>query len=375
LSRTSIIAIDKILAYLSLSQSEAYAYSVVATPLTVRDVVQANDPNYEVTLLGDGYLIASAKPWNDLGEQYSSNKRLQRDAQVVRASRDGFTTTRRGTVFDKNGWMKFWSPPPTSLFVYFYLHRQADTRLISQGNVNASTDPSDLKWEWKAKDTMSFWVHAHYPTLTGWKDSWDEIVPIAGGSAFTSSTASDLDRPGWSGGGWYSGRWFTGDRPNRWSEAYADTNSKNIHPGTPGYHGIRKYWDVRNADKAKNTKVTTSLGIEVRRKPNSPVRTTSNIPGMGSPGAYAKGSSRNGFGSGMFRTDDNFATAAAGAPEVSAVSRAEVFYQRPRKFNDRPDGRVEYSNLFNPYWDVHLVNPKAERSTGWTVRKTVPILP
>ena len=377
LARVSIPVIDKVIGALSISQSVAYRASYVAAPLTAREVVLANDPNYQVTLIvGNGYLASNSAQWNSVGEEFSSNQRLQRQADVIVASRDGFTTTRRGTVFANNGWLRVPSLPPVSFFFNTYLHRQADTRLISQGDVSASTDPSDLQWEWKAKDTMSLWVTLHYYSCwrtglfsfdCGWKDSWDEVpVPIAYGSAFTSTTSSDID---------FGNRWFTGDRPNSFMEGMADWNVVNIHPATPGYNGVRKYWDIQNADQGLNTNVTTDLGIEVRRNPASPVRTSSNIPGMGSANPYVTGNTRNGFGPGMFRADDNFANTLGGQPEVSAVSHAQIFYQRPRKFNDRPDGRTEYSNLFNPYWDVHLTNPRTERRNGWLARKTAPILP
>lgn len=39
---------------------------------------------------------------------------------------------------------------------------------------------------------------------------------------------------------------------------------------------------------------------------------------------------------------------------VAALSRAEVFFERP---DDRADGRSERGNLFDPYWRVRLVTP------------------
>lgn len=365
LARGLIIGIDGILTILTNAQTVAYNFSYGATPLTVREVVRANDPNYQVTFLGNGYEVVNGRQWNDLSEQYQSNRRHERNANVVRASRDGFTTDRRGRAFGGDGWLTLPSLPPVSWLINWHFHRQADTRLVSRGNVNSRREPSDLEWEWKAKDTLSLWVSVRSWSLRrGWRTTWTEIVPIAGGSALTSTTANDFN---------WANRWFTGERSNRRSEAYADANVVNLHQNRAAYHGIRNYWDIRNADRGQRQSASTQLGIEIRRNPAAPVRTSSNIPGLGSANAYTAGSTRNGFGPGTFRADDQFARSTGGAPEISAVSRAQLFFQRPRGFNDRPDGRIEYSNLFNPYWDVHLVNPNTERRTGWTTRGTAPI--
>ena len=363
---------DFCLTILSNSQAIAFNATAINTNFTVRAVVAANDPNYQVTFInGNADIATNATDWPKVADSFSSNKRIERKANVIRASRDPFTTTQRGTVYFNNGWWQLPAVPFLSYLVTWHVHREADTQLISRGNVKASTDPSNLQWEWKAKDTLSVWIRAefigscsngffNYPC---WKTSWYEVPPVGWGEAFTSSTGRELD---------ITKRWFTGDKSNSIAEGLADRAAENIHPGTPAYHGVRRYWDIRNADlKGQNQDRRIPLSIEVRRDPASPVRTSSNIPAMGSASAYVAGSSRSGIGPGMFRADDNFAKEPFGSPEVSAVSRGEVFYQRPRGFgfNVRQDGRLEYSNLFNPYWDVHLVDPKGDRIKGWAIRQ------
>ena len=64
----------------------------------------------------------------------------------------------------------------------------------------------------------------------------------------------------------------------------------------------------------------------------------------------------NGIGPGVFRLNDNFA-----GGDMSAISKAEVFFRRP-------DGRNEYANLFNPYWDVHLTSSRVERIASWALK-------
>ncbi|SEQ93729.1 Putative Flp pilus-assembly TadE/G-like [Solimonas aquatica] len=53
----------------------------------------------------------------------------------------------------------------------------------------------------------------------------------------------------------------------------------------------------------------------------------------------------------------------------AAVSGSEVYFDRPRK---RADGKTESASLFNPYWQVRLIDVKAEALAAWTLQGETP---
>lgn len=97
------------------------------------------------------------------------------------------------------------------------------------------------------------------------------------------------------------------------------------------------------------------LALAVEARKGGQFLRTSTKAGIGSPTAPA--ASRNGLDSGVFHVADKFA-----GNDISAVSKAEVYFRRPAP---RPDKREEYGNLFNPYWDVRLVSARNERLAAW----------
>lgn len=49
----------------------------------------------------------------------------------------------------------------------------------------------------------------------------------------------------------------------------------------------------------------------------------------------------------------------------AAVSGSEVFFQRPQQ---RADGQGELASLFNPYWQVHLVDTSSKALAAWALQ-------
>ena len=364
-------ALNAVLIVLSNSQTVAKTFAATATPIVVHDVVKANsiniaNPEYTVTFAGNLALANNASEFlgNNKIRQYKTNNYQNRQGIVVRNSRDGFTTDRRGTVFGRNGKKNIIDIG----FAWFYLYREADTRFISKGNENSSRR-SDLEWEWKAKDTLSIWVGAY---CFHWRKGWykcEHEVPLGWGSAYLSTNGRDFDRGKcflW----WCSDRWFN---KNRTAERLANTTKYKMRAK---YDGIQPYYSITDALNPRNRRrrrdpppVTFGLGIEVERKVSHAIRTTANIDNLGSDAAYDS-TSRNGISPGAMRLDDRYPSGGG----LTAVARAEAYFKRPvipfrfdgrrlgsQDSNARADRMQEYSNLFNPYWDVHLVEPVFER--------------
>jgi hypothetical protein len=139
------------------------------------------------------------------------------------------------------------------------------------------------------------------------------------------------------------------------ADTYDYVNMRNA------YHGVRSYREIKDLSK-KNKDPRLGLAIEVRKKGHEGARTSEKIKGIGSPTTAAD--SRTGIGSGMFSMKDKTTTDDYNK-DISAIGKAEVYFRRPTK---RADGREEYGNLFNPYWDVHLTSPKSERRSAWVIK-------
>lgn len=344
---------------ISRAQQAADAFAYAATPQIVRRVVRENDVNYEVTpVIANGFQARNFNEWRGITRRYTSNMYQNRKAILARASRDNFSNRRRG--WGRSNIFDIW-------FTFAYWQRDADTRLISQGNLRSRTR-SNAQWEWKAKDTLSIWVGARWLTWRGVRSSQTE-VPTGWGAAYYSTNNRDFDR---SRGGcfwfWCRSAWRF---RNMRAERLADGEKRRINT-TPRYYGMNPYYAIRDADRRRRASryPLVRLGVEVRKRLSQPIRTSSNINNLGSRDAYVAGSTRNGLGQGMFRVDDRFAQNSG----VSAVARADVYFSRPIGVgtvfgsNRRSDRREEYANLFNPYWDVKLAEPTTERRAAWFAR-------
>lgn len=344
---------------ISRAQQAADAFAYAATPQIVRRVVRENDVNYEVTpVVANGFQARNFNEWRGITRRYTSNLYQNRKAILARNSRDDFSTRRRG--WGRNTVFNIW-------WAVLYWQRDADTRLISQGNLRSRTQ-SNARWEWKAKDTLALWSGWRWITWRGVRYAEVEI-PTGWGSAYYSTNNRDFDRN--RGGCFWVWCWSGWRFKNRVTEGLADGEKRRVNT-TPRYYGMNPYYAIRDADRARRASryPLVRLGVEVRKRLNQPIRTSSNINNLGSRDAYVAGSTRNGLGKGMFRVDDRFARNAG----VSAVARADVYFSRPIGVgtvfgsNRRSDRREEYANLFNPYWDVRLVEPTTERRAAWLVR-------
>ena len=360
IAKFAIPIIDGLISVLSASQEAVHYATYATTQEVVREVIRRNDPTFELTNLGLGWLALNVYDWDKLSKQYTdgsssswgwgnnnNNKNgLLRKAAVIDNSRDAFTRSR--------GW-EFGLP---SLgIVKFKIVKEGETRLLRKKNDNG------MDWEWKGKDDFS--VHTKYWGCSwrgcGWRRS---ELPVGWGAAYVS-TANDLDCQG-GGGGWFS--WGSDcpqwGRQNRRSESLADREIDEINAN---YSGVQDYRDIADlTDKNKDPRLP--LLVEVRTRSGN-VRTTTKIQTGSGSTAKGIGSSveaeqtRNGIGRGMFRVNDEFA-----AGEISAVSKGEVFFRRPVR---RADGKGEFGNLFNPYWDVHLTDPRNARIAAWATKGLV----
>lgn len=348
-AQVAVPIMDALISAMSASQPLVHQAATVTTHAIVRNVVARNDPNFELSRLSLGWLVHNAAKWNDFTDNYSSDDRLIRKADIISDSRDGFTKDRG------------WSEGMVDVGIFkVKLVKGGETKLIREASEGDYGRSKDVEWEWKGKDTLS--IHTKY-----WGCSWSGCgwrhneIPVGWGSAYVTTGQKDLEycenSLGWS---------FSFGCPswsdNKIAERLAEIEKTEIH----GHNGVRAYREIADlSDRNKDPRLALAVEVTV---PGGKVRTSSHVNGLGSPNNPAP--SRNGIGQGMLRVNDGFAsTAVGGQSGLSTVSKGEVYFRRPEarvagKFG-ATDSLEEYGNLFNPYWGVRLVKADDARIQAW----------
>jgi hypothetical protein len=345
----AVRGLDTLLSALSAAQSAVHSGAALAAQQTVRQVVAANDPRFRVSTSGTAWLAADARNWNRFTKRYRSDEELERKAAVIDESRDDFTENRS------------WNKRVANVKVFqVRVRKEGETRLLRVAPAANASPGARTRWEWKAKDTLS--VHTRFLSCDWDGCSWrEDEIPIGWGAAFASASGRDIEYCNTGTAWWFSlsgcPQWA---RRNRLAEKLADKETMSLGPV---YNGVRPYRDLADLNK-KNANPTLTMRVEVTME-QTDLRTQATLPGVGSAADSAV--SASGIGAGMFYLPDRTAGSA-----LSAVSKGEVFFERPTPrvagaFGAR-DSRQEYASLFNPYWDVRLSNPSAERKLIWTLR-------
>jgi hypothetical protein len=137
----AIRGLDYLVRGLSYVQEIVHAASILATTDIVKQVVKQNDPNYTISsAISVASLSYNAYNWEyKFTSRYKYNNQLNRKANIIRNSKDPWTSNRGWTQNIFNIW-----PLKVQLI------KEGEARLISKGNVK-SKNRSNLDWEWKAK--------------------------------------------------------------------------------------------------------------------------------------------------------------------------------------------------------------------------------
>jgi len=256
--------------------------------------------------------ILNEKRWWDFTTHYTGNER--KDAkEVVLASRDGFSTERKGE---------------------WYLNLNAGL-VGTEKNGGSQLKGYD---RWETEDTLELWEKV--PCKSG---MCKEYQPIGWGR-------SNADKNGSSGDIW---------EPKRMAQKFAYEEATS-HGGNSGkfmnWTGVPEVWDVKD----KSAKARPTLGVDfivATRKSRAAVLTTNQM-GMGedTPAVTGSGDMKE----------------RAEADQYTALAKARVSFERPQRglVNDktasalwRPDNAKEYGSLFSPYWQARLADlTRAEKA-------------
>lgn len=338
-AKVAIPVIDGATTVLSVVQEGVYNASYVAMPEVVSTIVKANDGRYRAT---STYSIAanlrSAQAWQSLtARQQRADSGLARKAGIIRESRDDFSGNR--------GWNRL-PGVPRRIYVTpidrFSIVKEGTTRLLQNG----------AEWEWRGKDGLP--VHwEHYKC--SWKGCrWKRVeIPMGWGSNYAEGDGAC------SAGG--CSRWFN---RNGSAERLADSGAEDLGSGFTGVKAYRSLQDLSRENRDPRLLLRVEVGVETAQ-----VRTAEQIEQLGSARPAADGL-QHGIETGMFLTEDTYAS-----NSIASISAGEVFFKRPvlnetDRLKVAGQGAVnEYANLFNPYWDVRLVNVgAAERRMAWAIR-------
>lgn len=275
------------------------------------EVARRNDPDVVVDPfpIGDDFF--------NFTQRYSTKEERVRMGQVVHDSRDPFLVQRNwrfGLVFRVFGC-------------------KVGDELIKRG----STELIELSEGWKSMDTLSFHHYSVKVRPFSVKCNHSE-TPIGYGTAYSDDNLDDSAET-------YAGS--RNDNPNASSDADS-TVARGFEPPTIGGGAIPSFYDLSEDALAKEDPRTT-IAIRVS-KPSAAQR-------------YSKGSS-------IVRPTgslDLYTGGHAGG-RSAAISRAEVFFERP----DGPsaiENQIELGSLFNPYWQVRLAPVTAvQRSIAQTIQ-------
>jgi hypothetical protein len=252
-------------------------------------------------------------------QRYSGDQR-ERFAQVTKASAnlDSFVPSRHWrsdalvpTCFDP--------------FPHFdYVNRAGGTELIGYD-------------EWRALDTVSIYRNSPH----GWRRKCRSNEDALG---YGKQSAND-------GNSSEGGGTVTSGSENPQAASRASSNDWN-YTGLPSFFELSDKALAYTPDNADKSKQDPKVRFAIRLRRQSDQTATSDARSAVKPSAHL----------------NNYQGAPAGGYYAS-VSASEVFFSRPVP---RADGKTELASLFNPYWQVHLIEvPDDIKAVAQSLQGTV----
>lgn len=313
---------------LSNAQMAMHGAVIAQIPLTMKDMVKANDPGVSDGLITNSALLAQLlTSYNNALTQYKPNNvknkntanwkedkaRMDEFKDVTLRSRDGFSTNRTYTLA--------YDPIPSFLGHLAKMEKAGGTEMLG-GNSNAPY------YTWAAMDTLSLDTRRIKFTWTGpHLTSWKETVPLGWGAAQTGETISYSQYRGSNfGSTWNINKIASG-------LAYAQYQSASK---VGSFSGLRPFNDITQ----KGLLDTMTPAVIILTKPQG--------------GAIGVRTARdNGYAPAGTRIDIE-KNGGMLNNQLHAVAKAEAYFSRPSDLWSRAQGGREYGNVYNPYWQPRL---------------------
>lgn len=351
---------ERVIDGLSRAQALFHQGFVLQLPGFSEQIAHGNDPDARPLLrVGALSLPAAASAvaqWNEqIGPQFKTrpvsdpsseaqlhNTRYRDFESVVGASRDRFSRDRSYR----------WPAPFEGIAPPFRWR----TRKYGGTELFRSEDPADgrYRWDWAAMDTVSLYPEVFDP-LNGWDDLAE--IPLAWGAAHAldqSRAPSPFHDYGVSGARRQRALWGNGAWRNRAAARLlrggAVFGGKD-HPNhrLASIQGLRPFHEFRSTAARDTGPAIIALYVKDQADLDDQHRLIEGGGGSVAPDLDAR------------------AAGGLAAGRVGAVAKAQPYYARPTDLEPwrRADRRVEYGNLYNPYWQPRLVDlDDAERAAA-----------
>jgi len=312
----------------AFSESQLFMHNAVILeiPLTMQQVVRANDPGVSTGLITNSTLLTQlVTTYSNAVSRYDPDNvrsrsgtnwredkvRMDEFRDVTMRSRDGFTADRTYTLFE--------SPrlPPLQI----KLERAGGTELTGSNS-------SAPYYTWAGMDTLS----QHDRTWRcgfsgcGWR-SWNERLPLGWGAAQAGDTIYYANFRGRN----FGSTWRINRRASTLDARQFQSASK---VGT--FSGLRTFSDITQ----KGLLDAMPAAVILLTKPqggDDGVRTARDI-GFGRTGSSVDLEQPGGMANNR----------------LHAVAKAEAHFSRPDDLWHRPQGGREYGNVYNPFWQPRL---------------------
>ncbi|WP_258406756.1 MULTISPECIES: hypothetical protein [Shewanella] len=322
-----IYAEDAILWTLSSSQQVIHYAGMASSIESAGKVVKANDSDARLDLAQNPLLFVDVKDtWISFQKRHSRNPN-SKETQfkdfigVTLASRDPFSKNR---TYKLGG---IWSM--TVFPIRWKTQKTGGSDLIAYDDRQAES--------WTSMDTISFHLSKFRCSWSGCRWRGYREIPLGWGST-SSDDRADIPREG------DRQTWGSSRRINRTASRYAGYAQE-----TRGdYNGVRPFFGLSSSANKKSQ--TDNIAIVVSKKRNN-VGTSSSVQLVGDGLNPAKDEEMLGN-------------------RMTALATAQAYYSRPRDLMQitsswaRRDGRHEYGNLYNPFWQTRLTDStNGERST------------
>lgn len=321
---------------LSIAQDAMHNAVVGEIPLTMQQVVRANDPGVSAGLITSStLLIQLVTTYRNAISRYDPNNvrnrsgsnwredkvRMDEFRDVTLRSRDGFTVDRTYTL------LRTPAIPP----LQFKLERAGGTELIGSN----SNSPY---YTWAGMDTLSQHDRRWRCSFSGcgWR-GWNERIPLGWGAAQTGDTIYYANFRG----GNFGGTWRVNPLSSSFDVAQFQRASKT---GTFG--GLRTFSDI--TQKGLLDTMPGAVILLTKSKGGSDgVRTARDI-GFAQAGTRVDLEQNGGMANNR----------------LHAMAKAEAYFSRPDDLWRRPQGGREYGNVYNPFWQPRLTKLTATERLG-----------
>lgn len=341
LATAGISVTEGVIGVLSRAQQTYHEAAYVAALGSIAGVIQANDPDINFGVADTVMSISSfADAWRNHTRQNSPNLgqgrridnlnrfRFQEKTALIMRSRDEFTRNRN------DRWLN------AGVGIYrARIDKYGGTELTmhQQGN--------RLGWDWTSMDTESFWFgqYGWRGTPPRWRLRWNEVLPLGWGAAHALDENDDYNYR-------RSGRWnnsWANPRAARLAQAMDRGNNLTNISGLRSYRDFHENNDpahnrgLRPGDTSRTQGVVIYLVKEAARL-GTRKNFVDSIPGQ-TAGTVLDVQEQGGLA----------------GDQLTGVAKAEAYFSRPRNLWSRRDGRIEHGNMYNPYWQVRLIEPSA----------------